>query len=505
MLIYRLLRRSALALLCMCALGLPVLAQEETETPPPPVQRVLAWVAAGAGPADAAAGEIGLLDVEGAFAPLVEVPAGANRVRGCGESPTSPDGARYSFFVGRDIGALYVMDGDQPPALLDTVNALTCLGGAAFQYAPAGDLLGYIAFEADATRAEFPDGLLRIVDSALNEVFRYSDVIAFDLIETGAAFVSFFTNARGEADEAAIMLWDGGIEREVATLRPDQGCRFTSASITTLEDGDLLLVMGHRCPGGDPRTSWQVYRVRTAERSAALGAFDYQTGTFAPFARTNNLFGAPGATTALFTVPDGITAHTVGLFAVDSASLETRPVWPDRLTMPSFSGTPNAAPRLSPDGRWLAAVHTAGNNISSAMIFDLLNPQNAPISFSAGSAGNLISDMIFTTASDRLIFIAGAGGTAREVSNSLIALDLPDSAESRIRRGAFAPGVLVSAEGTVVIAGDYQVPADSRQPAYLNLLRIDSVSGAVETLFEGATLVDGVVTDQRFAYPLALR
>ena len=52
---------------------------------------------------------------------------------------------------------------------------------------------------------------------------------------------------------------------------------------------------------------------------------------------------------------------------------------------------------------------------------------------------------------------------------------------------------------------EWQQVEDPKEPLYLNLVTVDIESSAVTTLWEGAEIVDGKVTNQRFAYPLAWR
>jgi Tol biopolymer transport system component len=240
-------------------------------------------------------------------------------------------------------------------------------------------------------------------------------------------------------------------------------------------------------------------------RSATMAATDFQTGLFAPYTRTNNVFFSPDGEIAFFTIPDGIVANTVSVQAVNIASMEIADVIPERAIMSSLSGTTNAFPRLSPDGRWLALVVTSPNNTNTLTILDLSDASAAPITAEAGSPNDIITDMAFSADSRRLVFIAGAGGGGRNANNSLSAIDLSTGSNFRIKRGHFAPGLAVSPDGNMIAALDYQVLEDVAQPPYLNLITVNADSGETTTLFEGATLVDGKVTDQRFAYPLAWR
>lgn len=488
--------------------GAHVLPQADA-TPVPAATNILVWREAGASPAESSPstpGELGLMDAAGVFTKLLDIPAQASRVQTCGDEAASPDESMLAFYVGLDSGTLYLMKGSDAPQALDEVQGLTCLGGGTFQYSPDSNRLGYIAYEADAASSEFADGFLHLVNTSdLSKVFRYENVVAFDLSDAGAAFVSFFTNDRSQADEAAIFWWNGSAEREVTTLRPDENCRYTSASIAAGPDGNLVVMLGHRCTTGDTRTSWQLHRVNVEERSTSMAASDFLAGQFASFAGTNQLTILPDGNTVLFLLPDGITANTAGLMTLNLADATTAEVIQNQAVYPTFSGGPNAFPVVSPDGRWLALVRTSPNSSNALNVIDLNDPAAAPITVSAGSTGDVISSMVFSGDSQRLIFIAGSPGTGRNANNSLVALDLETGSDFRIKRGRFAPGLAVSPDGRSVVAMDYQVLEDERQPPYLNLVQINVDTSETVLLFEGAEIVDGKVTDQQFAVPLSWR
>jgi len=470
---------------------------------------VLTWVEDGPSPSDSspsAAGELGLMDGSGAFMPMLEVPAQTSRLRACGDNANSPDGSAFAFYMGLDFGTLYLMKGAETPAALDEVHALTCVGNGTFRYSPDGSRLAYIAYERDAAASEFADGFLHITNIAdLTDEAVFENTVAFDLNDEGAGFISFFTNDRNEADEAAVFWWNGSAEREVATLRPDEDCRYTSASLSILPDSNLMAVLGHRCLSGDTRTSWQLYTVDVEGRSASLAASDFQAGQFASFARTNNVLILPDGESALFTIPDGITANTVSVMGINLSDFSTFEVIERQAVFPNLAGTRNAAPLLSPDGRWLALVVTTPNNENTLNVLGLSDPTTPPITISAGSANDVISDMAFSADSERLIFIAGSPDTGRNADNSLIALDLESGNDFRIKRGRFAPGIAVAPDGSAVVAMDFAVVEDEREPPFLNLVSIDIETSETVLLFEGADIVDGKVTDQRFAMPISWR
>ncbi|MBI1276702.1 MAG: hypothetical protein GC179_01105 [Anaerolineaceae bacterium] len=474
--------------------------QTAPETP------LLVWVAKGAAPGTQKASEPGQLayvNGNGVADTILELPQGTSRVQSCGDTPMSPDGKLYAFYVGQDAGSLYVMRGsDKQAAKIGDVQALTCLGNGTFQYAPGSNRFGYISYEGDAAKSEFADGFLHIVNSSdFTELYKYENVTAFDLIDTGAAFVSFFTNDKNEADEAAVIWWNGTSQQEVATLKPaSEDCKFTSASITILPDGKLMLVLGHRCKKGDTTTNWQLYSVNPNDKSATLAANASQKGAFAAFARSNDIYLSPDGKQALFTVPDGVTANTVGIKRVSVTDLSISDVIDKEVVTPTLNGTTNAYPRVSPDGKWLAAVVTTPNAANSIYIWSLTDPSVAPIMISAGSKGDIVTSMEFTPDSSRLLAVMGGD---KKTNNSLVSIEVASGRDSRIARGHFDKGLTISADGSQAALLDWQIPEDTKQQPYLNLVSVNLNDGSTTTLYTGADIVDGKTTNQRFAYPMS--
>lgn len=478
----------------------PIVAALQT-TPEP---SLLVWVAKGAAPGSQSASEAGqlaYLSSGGVAETVLQLPAQVSRVESCGDTGLSPDGDTYAFYVGLDKGSIYGMHQGDAPVKINDVQGLTCLGDATFQYSPDSARLGYIAYEDDAATSEFADGFLHIASTSdFNDVFSYENVTAFDLTDTGAAFVSFFTNDKNEADEAAVIVWNGSGQQEVATLNPaSDDCKFTSASIAGLANGKLLLVLGHRCKSGDTTTNWQLYSVNPDDRSATLAASASQAGTFASFAHSNRIYLAPEGDQALFTIPDGITANTVGLKRVSVENLSLADVLDKQVVAATFNGAPNAFPRVSPDQNWLAGVVTSPNGDNSLYIWSLTDPAVAPIMVSAGSKGDTVSSLAFTPDSSRLLAIVGGANTA---SNSLIAIETANGRDSRVARGHFGKGLSISPDGSTVALLDWQIPTDTTQQPYTNLMSINLNDGSTSTLYTGADVVDGKVTNQRFAFPM---
>jgi hypothetical protein len=474
---------------------------------------LLVWIGDGAAPGKhsaSAPGQLVLMDSQGGnIQPVMDVPQQSSRVFPCGEGATSPDNAHFAFYVGGDVGTLYMMTGAAAhTSVREEFQALGCVGGDTLQYSPDSKRFAYLAYEPGAAEDEFADGWLHIANTSDKaEIASFPGVTSFDVTNDTLAFVRFFTTDKGEADEAGVFLWDGNTDREVATLYPTENCRFTSAQIAIVADGRLVLVMGHRCKTGDTRTSWQFYTVDPSSRSFVLSMSDFQTGQFAPYAKTNNIFVAPNSETVYFTIPDGITASTTGLVAVDMANISADNVLiPNNAVMPRFDPKPydfakNAGPVVSPDGRWLAIVTNTPNSEATVYVFDMNDPALEPVMVPIGRRGDSVSEMAFSPDSKRLVFVAG-GNDGGE--NSLFAVDLESGSDFRVKRGRYGHGA-VSSDSKAVALMEWQQVEDPKQPLYLNLVMVDIESSATATLWEGAEIVDGEVTNQRFIYPLAWR
>jgi WD40 repeat protein len=399
------------------------------------------------------------------------------------------------------------MRGTEAPIAVDEVVRSACLGAGTFRFSPDGSQFGFIDYEAGAAGSSFADGFLKIHDAATGEMlYQTESVTAFDIGGGVTAFVNFFTNDQGEADEVAVQIWNGENDREVATLRPDDTeetgqCRFVSASVNVLPNGQLSLVLGQRCDQTGT-TTWQLYTVNPAERTATRAASEPVTGGYQAFARTNTQFVSPDGNGFLFTVPDGITANTAGLYLTPLDSLTPQVVVERQIVMPAVTTPANATPDVSPDGRWLAMVQTSPNNENTLLIYDLSDLTLSPISYSAGSPGDVISAMQFTPDGSRLIAVVGGDDQA---NNSIVAFNLADGSDFRVERGRFNSYLALSQDGAQLAIGDWQVLEDPNEPPYLNLVSIDINESASTTLFEGAVVQDGEVVEQSFAVPLAYR
>jgi len=100
---------------------------------------LLVWMGTGAAPGEHSASEPGqlvLMDNKGGnIQPVMDIPQQSSRVFPCGENATSPDGRHFAFYVGGDVGALYMMTGtDTHTQIAADFQALACYGNNGFQY-----------------------------------------------------------------------------------------------------------------------------------------------------------------------------------------------------------------------------------------------------------------------------------------------------------------------------------------------------------------------------------
>lgn len=439
-----------------------------------------------------------------ALTPILELPASVRRVSACGSEATAPDQRSFAFFSGNETGDLYLMRGTDTPVLLDQVEALSCLGYGAFQFSPNSQRFGYIDYAGSVSLNDYAIGTLKLYDTATASLTaQFDNVATFDLADEGAIFVSFYTNSRREADEAAITTWDGSASREAATLIPiGDRCRFTSASLAQANDGSVALVMGQRCATGNTGTQWQFYTFNPQANSVTLLSSDYQPGAFMPYTRNNSVFFSPDSAFAYFTVPDGVTASTVAVAAVNMADGTISVPLSRQTVFPSTTSSVHALPQFSPDGRWLAAVVTSPNNDNQLVALDLTDPSVPPIAISAGSRGDVISAFTFTPDSARIVYVAGGTGGGE---NTLLMLDLALGTERRIARGHFGSEITISPDGTSVELLDWKRVEAPREPTYADLVRVNLNDSSVTTLHTGADVVEGRVTNRRTAHPLAWR
>lgn len=456
---------------------------------------VLAWIGARGGANTAnRVGQVAIIGTDGAISTLIEVPDVGQPARLCGERALSPDGDLLAFYVGGDRGSLYLMRGAAAPVRVRDVEYLACLGMGTFTFSPNGGRFAYIDYPPGATRAEFASGPLRIHDStSLDEVASFDGAVAFDLSATDALFLRFFANGQGVADEAAAVLWDGTSEREVATLLPtDDGCRFTSGQIARAA-GQPFIVMGQRCRGADARTFWQMYSLDVAAGAVSLIKSDAQPGAFVTFARNNAAFASPDGATLYFTVPDGVAAFTVAVAALSRADSAISVPVARQAVFPNFSGTANATPRFSPDGRWLTFVITSPDGDNQLAALQLDAPARAPLTLSAGSRGDTIPAFDYNILSDRLFAIAGGQ------DNALYDFDLNSGIARRIARGQFMEALAAAPDQIAVVERRIQ----ENPPAELFDLALVAVAdGAKRTIFTGEPLPGGGST---IAVPLAWR
>lgn len=481
-------------------------------------QRLLAWVAPAAAPGQqgaSAAGEVLYFNADGSTESILELEDGTTRVTACGSNAESPDGSAFAFIAtvtsgGVERGTVYLVHdaSSELKTVAENVNPANCIGSAPFEFSPDSGRFAYIDWPDDATGMNSPFGRLRIFNTSDgNETTNIENVTAFSLTDSGATFVSFFTNDDGEATEVAIYTWDGSSETEVASLTADSDndCRYTSSSIAEVSSG-LMAVMGYKCNRGDnTNTQWQFYLIDPANNTAQREQSENSGGRYFAFSDTNAIFASSDGNSVIFAVPDGVNNQSVSLLATAIDDIDPITVLERFGIMQSVSDKPydanNATAIASSDGRWFAIVVNDGNNNAKLQVFNLSDTSLSPINVNLANQGDTISAMVFAPDNETLYYVAGGD---QGDTNTLFALNLTTGAEDRILRGRYAQMVVSPDGGTVAVMN--WVEFDPEEPRYLTLEMVDLGANSATVIYIGGEVNDeGKLEDASFAYPLSWR
>ena len=475
--------------------------------------KILAWIGNGVAPGEQSPDQIGqivYLTGNEQFEVLFDLPPNTTRVMPCSEQATSPDGRYFAFFAGGDTGSLYWVDGANTPVEIDTdVNALACLGMGTFQYSPDGSRFGYIDYTTPL-QSSYAAGWFYVLDAATQTPIFASDstvggdnnVAAFDISNDAIAFVSLYLDADADVKEAAIFYQAGTYPVEISTLYADENCDFRSLEIAIIDANTLALVVAQHCEN----TEWALYRVNITQRSAnrTLVTGNVAGGYYA-VARSNVAVVAPDGNTLYLASPNGLERNIADIQAVNLTDIQTGAPLLTYAVMPLYNGytsSGNAWPGLSPDGNWWAVITNTADGDAAVNAVELGAPDLPPITVPAPARGNTISALAFTPNSSALLFVAGGNNTE---DNSLFALDLVAAAESRVMRGRFGAQIVVAPDGQYAALPNWRIVNAPNQPNYLTLIAINLQTGEPITVFTGAEVVNDVVSNQRFVYPLSWR
>ena len=476
--------------------------------------KILAWVAPAAAPGRQASDEPGQLvyfSPNGAMEVLLDLPESITRVTACGDASTSPDGSIFAFITtvsagGGESASLHLIRGASSDieTVAEDLNPMACSGSSNFHFSPDGARFGFIDWPEDANNAGSPIGRMLIYNASdASQEANIENVTDFTLTNDGAAFVSFFLDGDGDATEVAVSTWDGNNDREVATLRSEENCAYTSASIARMSGSQLAVILGNRCSGQS--TQWQLQIVDTEATSAQLEASDATGGRYFPYSDTNATWASPDGDTLWFTVPDGVSNQSVSLYSTPIDSISATQVIERFALMPTISDLPydanNATAVLSPNGQYLAIVRKDGNDDAVLYVVNLAEPSLDPVQFDAGDRGDTIAVMKFSQDSSELVFVAG---TDEGGNNALLTMDLATGNENRISRGRYAQ-IAISPDASRIAAMSWNVWDDDEDP-YLQLVVFDVEASGETVIFEGGEIDgEGNLINQQFAYPLSWR
>lgn len=468
---------------------------------------LLVWYAPGIQPGThSAPGQIAMMDASGEMTVLFDLPDSTALVQPCGERATSPNGDYFAFYAGGSTeGTLYQIANTGTPEAIEQVHPMSCLGMGTFAYAPDSEQFGYIDFTASALSTDFTRGILRIVESASgDQQLEYDNVAAFDISDTFAAFVSGFANEEGRVQEAGVFRWESGNPVEIGTIFADNNCEFRSGNIHIIDDTSLAVIMGQGCTGA--AYHWTVYIVDMTNNSSTE-LLSGSTGLegdalYANHVRSSAIFGSPDDSAIFFSYPNGFKNFLVDWQALTLADVDTAAtvieygVMPRFVTGELYAPAHNAAPVVSPDGRWVAIASNDPDDNAQVSVIDLNTPNLPPIIIDAGPRLSTVSAMGFTRDSRHLLMVTGGSDGD---DNSLIRLNLQTATDQRIIRGKFTGQMIISP------AGDYVILPEWQNADYTNLAVINLTNNESATLFTGATVENGRATERHFAYPLSWR
>lgn len=475
---------------------------------------ILAWVAPVRIPGrqgSDAAGQLVYFSPDGGMEAIMNLPTSTTRVTACGDASTSPDGSIFAFMTtvtagGGEAANLHLIRGTSKDieTVAEDLNPIACVGSSSFHFSPDGSRFAFIDWPDSANNAASPIGRLLIYDADdASQVANIENVTDFTLTSSGAVFASFFLNNDDEATEVAISTWDGDNDREISTLRAEDNCLYTSASVAPIEGERIAAILGYRCSGSS--TQWQFQIIDTDNNTAQLESSETAPGRYFGFSDTNATWASPDGGTLWFTVPDGVGNRTASLLNTSVDSIEANTVIDRFVLMPTISDLPydanNATARLSLNGQYLAVVRNDGNNNATLYVVNLAEPSLDPVQFDAGDNGDTVAVLAFSHDNNQLVFVAG---TDEGGNNALLTMNLETGNERRVARGRFAQ-VVISPDASQIAAMNWIVFDEDEDP-YLSLVVIDAETSAETVIFEGGEVdADGNLANPQFAYPLSWR
>ncbi|MFW5691281.1 MAG: hypothetical protein ACOCXZ_02160 [Chloroflexota bacterium] len=469
--------------------------------------RLLVWLADGAGPGALtnpnARGALVLMNGDGEVErTIAELNAAALNVQRCGTTPDSPNGSTVAIYAGsNERGSLYLMTGTDDPAVLTGIPWRTCLGPDTLQWAEDSGSLALINYDLTGTLSA---GILGIYPTSApdNPSFTRADVAAFfydgtrlALVEAGGDFVSVHSGTPAELTELT-RLFSGRA-----------GCPHRGAALTYTGPEALAVALGENCGSGNrwsvnivdipQRVTNRLLEEPTGPNGRGAANFFAQAGVLALW--TNDV-----GDTLVLTYPNGVLGNfSAEVVRIDLRRAQDYALLFDNAVMPRQPiSTPSSAPVTTQDGRWLAIVEQNANRVSALHLIDLETGTLAR-TIDQPEPGALFSAIAFTPDSSSLYYVVG--GTDGDV-NVLYRTTLTGSAEppEPVAEGRFVGPLIVAPNGREAVISERATGGDRDEP-YLNLIAVDLRNGDRETVFTGAEVVDGALTNRRFAWPLSWR
>jgi len=425
---------------------------------------------------------------DGQGADMVKASGGKPLAYLCAAAPTG----KVTLFTGiesKGAQGIYNPDGTLVQALDDN-SGLACSLTGGIQVSPNQSRLGVVQYGPDAAGKTFLLGKLSIRDlGAAKEVAKFDSVTAYQLQDDGVLYLQFFTNDKGEANQADLMWWDGSksrpVQREIASL---QDCQFTSGRVLHLGDKAYSL-FGEKCK--NKGTSWRLMRTDFAGGNSTNIASGQAGGDYFTKTGTNGIWALPDGSALLIAVPHGLSQEVGVLLRVNLSDNSVSTV----IGSVVLDLHPQNPPRrfvFSPAGDRLAVVTRDGNGGEALYVLNLANLGNASdlTPLAGGKRSDRVGALAWTADGGRLYYVISGD------LNGLYYQTFSGASERNlVVRGMFQ-GLAITENGAMAAVAEVN-------PVAANDVRYNLVWVSVDSL-EKTVVIEGK-KDERPIVPLLMR
>lgn len=409
-----------------------------------------------------------------------------NRAMACSQDYWAQGGDAVALYTGAAEGTIAIYPfGDGAPVNLGTVNRMACAGPASFQLSANGQLAAYINYDREVAQAQYPHGILTVVNTQSGDVLTELDwATAFTLADGGVLTLRIFPDGKGNGTEADLDWWDSTGRRTLVTLEPaypdepeNVECSLRSADV--VRQGETAYVLaGQWCNTG--QSSWRLLSVPMSGGAVTEITSGTPGGGFFPESFTTNLIPVTDGSGFLVTLPSGLRRNTASLAWLTLDGTLT-PVGGVEHVLTDHFGDRLAEGRhlqLAPDGGALAFVTVDGNGFESLHMLSLSAAGSAPVLLEELGANQRVFQYVWSGEGAGTLFFASGS-----IESSSLQRAAPDGSVQRVERGRFFR-VATNYAGDKVAAAEWFANPDRIGDDLFHLMAF-TTSGQAFTLKEG--------------------